>query len=442
MDYQDKYDKAIENVKNGGSVYINEILGGELNLRGNKDIAELHFAGGSIERIYNVPRTLKKLVINNNKLVELPLLELSNLVHLEAANNLLSRIDLKPFANLAHLNVSNNICTAIENIPESLKYFFTDNNKLTSLNLNNVYLNRLSCTGNKMLKKITGTQHAGSITKDNETQITGQSTMVDGTSANVQEAVNEYYTLKSLYETELHQSLKTAYTKYSSNKKRTNEMQMIKANAKCINCKKNGGTKFWKDTQGHLRAICGNSMQPCSLNIDILASLNEIQININKTQTRISETKQEIVKLKMDTIFGYVSEAESVKEFERLKKTLMDDTDAAILNDDKYSLYEIVNNSDNQRILSSKMENIHKELGEIRGLMNKYNKTGRDKFIKDIALKHKMVNDQVEIVRGLKYPVCEVIQVKGLNVLKQYPYSFDELHNKHADLLKVEKMNK
>lgn len=442
MDYQDKYDKAIENVKNGGSVYINEVLGGELNLRGNKDIAELHFAGGSIERIYNVPRTLKKLVINNNKLVELPLLELSNLVHLEAANNLLSRIDLKPFTNLAHINVCNNGCNAIENIPESLKYFFADNNKLTSLNLNNVYLNRLSCVGNKMLKKITGTQHAGSITKDNETQITGKATIVGGTRTDVQEAVNEYYTLKSLYENDLHQSLKSAYIKYSSKKDRTKEMQKIRANSKCVNCKKNGGTKFWKDAKGHLRAICGNSMQPCFLNIDILASLNEVQVNINKTQQRISETKQEIVKLKMDTIFGYVSDAESVKEFERLKKTLMDDTDAAVLNDDKYSLYEIVNNSDNQRILSSKMEDIHKELGEIRGLMNKYNKTGRDKFIKDIALKHKMVNDQIEIVRGLKYPVCEVVQVKGLNVLKQYPYSFDELHNKHADLLKVEIMNK
>jgi hypothetical protein len=83
------------------------------------------------------------------------------------------------------------------------------------------------------------------------------------------------------------------------------------------------------------------------------------------------------------------------------------------------------------------MQDIHKELGEIRGLISKYNKTGRDKFMKDIALKHKMVNDQMEIVRGLKYPVCEVVYNKGNNVLKQYPYSFDELHNKHSDLLKV-----
>ncbi len=420
MDSQELYDKAIENIKNGGSVYISTPLNGELNLRGNKEIAELHFTGGQIERIYNVPRTLKKLVINNNRLIDLPSLEFPNLVHLEVQNNKLSKLDLQTLTNLAYLNAMNNPCTIIDNIPDTLKYLYADNNKLKSLNLNNASMVRVSCQGNPSLKKITGAQHAGSINKDMETQIVSGTHMAGGTKHDVQEAVNEYYKLKSLYETSI---------------------KGQKDKIRCINCKKLGGTKFWKDAKGHLRAICGNSSQPCKLDIDILASLNEVQYQIDRTKQHIEETKQDIVKLKMDTIFGYVSEAESVKQFEQLKKQLMDETDASLLNDNKYSYYEIVNDSERQRVVNAKQQSIHQELGEIRSLLNKYNRTGRDKFMKDIALKHQTVNDQMSIIRGLKYPVCEVIQVKGLNVLKQYPYSFDTLHNKHADLLKVEKMN-
>lgn len=440
MDSQDKYDKYVDNVKNGGSIYIDESLEGELNLRGNKDISELHFNGGSIKRIYNVPHNLKKLVISNNKLLDLPILEFPNLVHLEVDANLLPRIDLQHLTNLAYISINGNQCTSIENIPESLKYLYTNNTNLTSLNLNNHKILKVSCTGNPHLKRITGTQHTGSIIKDPDTQIIG-STMTGGTKHDVQEAVGEYYKLKSLYESNLHQSLKSVYAKYTSKKERLQEISKARANARCINCNKLGGTKFWKDAKGHLRAMCGNSSQPCNLNIDILASLNEVQIRIEKTQQHIDTIKQDIVKLKMDTIFGYVSETESVKRFEQLKKILMDETDAAILNDNKYSLHELMNDPDKQRILNVKMQMIHQELGEIRDLINKYDQSGRDKFMKDIALKHEAINDQMQIIRGLKYPVNEVIQVKGLNVLKQYPYSLDTLHNKHADLLKVEKMN-
>lgn len=418
MDSQELYDKAIDNVKNGGSVYISTPLNGELNLRGNKEIAELHFTGGQIERIYNVPRTLKKLVINNNRLIDLPSLEFPNLIHLEVQNNKLSKLDLQTLTNLAYLNAMNNPCTIIDNIPDTLKYLYADNNKLKSLNLNNASMVRVSCQGNPSLKKITGAQHAGSINKDTDTQIVSGTHMAGGTKHDVQEAVDEYYKLKSLYE--------------SSIKGQKDKIQ-------CINCKKLGGTKFWKDAKGHLRAICGNSSQPCKLDIDILASLNEVQYQIDRTKQHIEETKQDIVKLKMDTIFGYVSEAESVKQFEQLKKQLMDETDASLLNDNKYSYYELVNDSERQRVVNAKQQGIHQELGEIRSLLNNYNRTGRDKLMKDIALKHQTVNDQMNIIRGLKYPVCEVIQVKGLNVLKQYPYSIDTLHNKHADLLKVEK---
>lgn len=419
MNSQEIYDEAI---KNGGSVHITNSLDGEINLQANKDIRELHFANGKITRIYNVPRTLKKLVINNNQLVDLPLLELSNLVHLEAKNNKIEKLNLANMPNLTYLNIANNGCTSIENIPNSLKTLIADNNKLTTLNLNNVELTRVSCTGNPSLKYITGSTNVESIDKDPDVQLKANTVQKDGVKHDLQEAVNEYYQLKSTYERD------------------TKKKHL--STAKCVNCKKIGGTKFWKDDRGHLRAICGNSMKPCNLNIDILANLNETPYHIERTKASMNEIKQEIVKLKMDTIFGYISESESVKKFENLTNELKNNNDALLLNDDKYSYYEIVNDSEKQRVIQSKMHNIHLELADIRTLLNKYNKTGRDKFMTDVAAKHQMINNQMNIVRGLKYPVNEMIQEKKMNVLKQYPYSFDELYNKHSDLLKVEKMEK
>ena len=418
MDSQEVYDKAIEK---GGSIFITKSLSGEINLQANKDISELHFADGDITRIYNVPRTLKKLVINNNKLVDLPLLEFQNLVHLEAKANNINKLDLNSMPNLTYLNIANNKCTSIENIPTNLKTLIADNNLLTTLNLNNVNLKLVSCTGNPSLKYVSGSTNVESIVKDPNVQL--KTKITEGVKHDLQEAINEYYRLKSTYETELRES------------KNKNVV-------KCVNCKKMGGTKFWKDDRGHLRAICGNSMKPCNLNIDILANLNETPYLIERTKANLNNIKQEIVKLKMDTIFGYISEAESVKKFENLTNELTNNNDALLLNDDKYSYYEIFNDSEKQRVIQSKMQNIHQELAEIRTLLNKYNKTGRDKFLVDVAAKHQTINNQMSIVRGLKYPVNEVILEKKMNVLKQYPYSFDELYNKHSDLLKVEKMEK
>jgi hypothetical protein len=179
------------------------------------------------------------------------------------------------------------------------------------------------------------------------------------------------------------------------------------------------------------------------LDIDILASLNEVQRNIDDSKDNIERAKQEIIQLKMETIFGYTTEEKSAKEYERLKQILNNETDAVTLNDDKYSYYELANDAERNKVVLEKTHMMHDELREIRHLMDNYSKTGQERYLKDAVAKNIEVCNQAKILTSLKYPVSE-INVNFNNrmiTLNQYPVSIDELHNKHLDLLKVEKFH-
>jgi hypothetical protein len=105
------------------------------------------------------------------------------------------------------------------------------------------------------------------------------------------------------------------------------------------------------------------------------------------------------------------------------------------------------------------MNIIYNELAEIRNLMDDYNQNQNKKLLQDIAIKHKTINDNLSIIRSVKYPIHEVLQESlynliddennfidkskatktTLNVLKQYPYSFDDFLNPNLEMLEVMK---
>jgi signal recognition particle subunit SEC65 len=108
------------------------------------------------------------------------------------------------------------------------------------------------------------------------------------------------------------------------------------------------------------------------------------------------------------------------------------------------------------------MDTVYAEMANIRELLNEYGTTNNKRLLKDIALKHQTINDILTVVRSIKYPIHEVVQEtvydrvdddenfideskapkKTMNVLKQYPYSFDDVFNPNLDLLKVLKYEK
>ena len=96
---------------------------------------------------------------------------------------------------------------------------------------------------------------------------------------NLENALNEYYKLKSNYENENYKNKKVIMNnKELSKREKQREFQRLKP--KCINCKRVGGTLFTntiKDKDDDtkiknirtLKAICGVHENPCNLKIII-----------------------------------------------------------------------------------------------------------------------------------------------------------------------------
>jgi hypothetical protein len=458
-------EKKLEALLMGGKkenqCYVNEPLDGPIDLFSLHDsgVEELHFVDGTISQLENLPNSLKKIVINGNKLKEIP--RLPNLVHLEANDNKLTHVNLKDLNNLVSLYLNNNRINDIQNIPASLKALYISGNELRNLDLNGANsCTTVNCLNNSMLEQIIrGKQFSDpyfKLDKDPHTKIIVQMAGGAKSSIDVKSAVENYYKLKKQYEDHKTKLIEKIKSKDISKQKKIKEIR--NAQFKCVNCGKEGGTIFKKD-DGYLKAICGNKMDPCKLNIKILSSMTLSENDIHEMEAEVNAAKQNIIKLKMDTLFGYITEEESIKKFEKNVEIIKKNN---VLEKTLASIFEVQNDSKQVNLIKKKMDTVYAEMANIRELLNEYSTTKNKRLLKDIALKHQSINDILTVVRSMKYPIHEVVEEtvydrvdteenfideskapkKTMNVLKQYPYSFDDFFNPNLDLLKVLKYEK
>ena len=91
----------------------------------------------------------------------------------------------------------------------------------------------------------------------------------------VDDAINEYYRLKNIYETSYYEKYIKPIIKATKKSKREKRVEYSKLpKAECVNCKRNVGTIFainYKDIWTRNFAVkCGDLTEPCPLNISIL----------------------------------------------------------------------------------------------------------------------------------------------------------------------------
>lgn len=460
MEYQEVFNNLINSGKaiNRNQCIIDVPLDNEIDLSelNNKNVEEIYFVDGNISQIYNVPRGIKKIVINNNKLKQIPHLELKDLVHLEANNNNLSTVDFNNMTNLVSLFLNNNRIRKINKLPSSLKTLHISGNMLDELNLNGAdSCTTVNCKNNPMLQQIISANPDFKLDKDSHHVIVLKGgSKSPKNNIDVKTAVNNYYELKKKYEDSKIQSINTIKNQNIDKKEKKKKIKKIKL--KCINCDQNGGTSFWKD-ENYLNATCGNTKTPCNLSIRILSCMNLSENDIRTAEDELHTAKQNIIKLKLDTLFGYIDEKTSVKKFKENIKIIENNN---IIDINKtLSFFEIQNDSKKQNFIRTKMNIIYNELSEIRNLMDEYNQNKNKKLLEDIAIKHKTINNNLTIIRSVKYPIHEVLQETlynliddennfidktkatktTLNVLKQYPYSFDDFLNPNLEMLEVMK---
>jgi len=126
-------------------------------------------------------------------------------------------------------------------------------------------------------------------------------------------AMKKYYKLKEKYETNLQKQKNKIMDTDLSKKEKQARFKRLKP--KCINCKKDGGTIF-TNTNATLKAVCG-SEDPCDLNIELFKSkCIDKQEEARLFANDLNKYKTSIIMTKLDFLFGYQSEEETLVLFE------------------------------------------------------------------------------------------------------------------------------
>ena len=195
------------------------------------------------------------------------------------------------------------------------------------------------------------------------------------------EKLDEYYRLKNKYDTKIKEK-KNSILKDDNLSMKQKREKYGQAKFKCINCSRNVNTIF-DITDGILTAVCGDKKAPCKLNIKInRGKYLDIRKLMDVFQNGVDVTKEEIIAAKLDLLFGYENESDTLKKFKGLKKELTDDLEA--LAEYKTGFIDTIYNLKNKDSLQAKMTLFYQHINTIKDTVKEYNETGIIHLIKDV----------------------------------------------------------
>jgi hypothetical protein len=439
-------DDFISKIPVGKEEYIFPSLSGAVDLElietQGRAPTVLRFKQGEITHLLNLPSSVRALYIDQNKLEELPQNGVRNLKILSCNHNRISRMDANDFSNLEELYLNHNQIVEITDLPPMLKVLEIKNNEeLQTLDLGNAPdLLKVVCTNNPLLRQITGVSQANTTgftlnyDRDNGRQngVTveyidaGASKKSSKSSVENSITIDEYYQLKRKYQMMRKRNVDDIVKMPISLKKKKKMVRAIPN--KCVECGGKGGTHFWREND-MLRAVC-EATPKCDLNLRVNAGFYaNINYLMDVTQDDMQEKRNNIIRLKMDTLFNYITETESAKRFKQDLETYQ--SDDAMFNAYKEYLENMVNDPVKMRLVKKKTHEIYRVLHEVRQMLEEYNKTGNKMVLTEAVDKQvKELYTEVDALRNLKYPVMEMVEdpdMNGVKCLRQTHYNPDLL---------------
>jgi hypothetical protein len=227
----------------------------------------------------------------------------------------------------------------------------------------------------------------------------------------VEDATNEYYRLKNLYETSYYEKYIKPIVKADKKSKREKRVEYSKLpKAECVNCKRNVGTTFsiiGKISERVFTVKCGDISAPCPLNINIIsAKYNTFADEIVKYEGDINKLKTDIIKEKYNIMFGYTPEENGIDNFTSLSKELKDTSMLAGYVIEKNIL---VNNNPEKEELLRKSVTIfgNNYLTQFKQMVDQFNQDGNEAIMNEAA---KFYADEMvprlKEIQGLKYDEC------------------------------------
>jgi hypothetical protein len=134
-----------------------------------------------------------------------------------------------------------------------------------------------------------------------------------------QKALNQYFEIKHEYERRLLPRSHPDNEGKSNNKGvdkgvvNNNNMSVL-----CVNCNQTGGTMFRRENN-HYLAKCGHVAKPCMLDIKLFCGVyNNVGTLLSNYREQARDMEQEIIRLRLETVFGFVDEKEATKKGKQL----------------------------------------------------------------------------------------------------------------------------
>jgi len=244
-------------------------------------------------------------------------------------------------------------------------------------------------------------------------------------------ALNGYYSLKRKYETQNYTTKKKFLSKNIESGKVLNELksEYNKEIPKCIHCKRNVGTIFVsvvEDTHRILKAICGDAIHPCSLNIQLkTGDVSTYPDYIHLFEKELDVLKNKIIDDKNKLLFGYIDTEKALDLFENVKAEITTITDILYHYIENYT--EITDNPLKKEELIRKEKEMYGYIDTIKNAIEeKDNRKANVKYALEVYT-HDLVPILKEI-SALKYKYQQVKKDEdGVYYLVQKKYTIKDL---------------
>ena len=264
--------------------------------------------------------------------------------------------------------------------------------------------------------------------------------------AKINDAIHGYYSLKEKYNSALEKRRQRLINDPVINWKSLSAQQKAKRLAQhvkplCIVCKQDGGSIF-TETDGKLKAICGNISQPCGFHIEVnRGKYISLETLMNESLEEVRATKDEIIRMKLDLLFQFISEDELLEQFDAVQHKLQEQM--KMYSEFRTYYLSVTDNEDRRkdsethtRVISEKIALIKEYMTEFRDsewknrsiiddILVLYQQDIEPAFMK--LRETKYVYSQVETTENADGALVEMYNDGEFN-LSQKQYSYNELY--------------
>jgi hypothetical protein len=414
---------------------------------------------GEITDLIGIPEGVKNLQFEKQLLAESPQLP-SSIESLNLNGNYIEKIDLSNSRRLKVARINNNRLKNVGKLPESLEELYLDNNRIKRLDLDGLTrLRVLHCRNNRTLRIENIPASIVDIqVEDGNPQIVldyeflpsnaaddDERSAARGTESEFVEGLNDYFRLKTAYEISAKNARHLAKDRalrrgFGLNK----AIKMARqTRPKCVNCKRPVGTVF-KTREDRFFAYCGDTKSPCALKIEIFKGKFESDDEFaDFTQKSLLETKEKIICQKMDVLFNYSSEEETVVKFKDLIEdynllSVLHKSDLDMREDKRFNLHK-------RELIKGKIKTIAEIKGKMNVFMDEYAASdNRDALHSAMDIYIREYMPEINNLRMLKYSVMEMVipasiqdPATKVRMLNQSSASVRQLETFHGEIPKV-----